>query len=130
MIFGTGVDIVDIERIEKLLTSNPRFLERCFTAKERSLFLDKGMKVETIAAGFAAKEAVSKALGTGIRGFNLEDIEVLRDSLGKPIVNLLGQAKDVASSKGVTRFELSLSHGRHQAIAFVIATCDDGKISG
>ncbi len=130
MIFGTGVDIVDIERIENIMRRNPRFIERCFTAKERSLFLEKGMKVETIAAGFAAKEAVAKALGTGIRGFNLEDIEVLRDSLGKPIVNLLGQAKEVASSRGVTRLELSLSHAKHQAIAFVIATCDDGKIGG
>lgn len=121
MIIGTGVDIVEIERIGKVLTGNPRFLERCFTAKERALFLDKGMKMETIAAGFAAKEAVSKALGTGIRGFNLEDVEILRDSLGKPIVNMLGQAKEIAHSKGVIRFELSLSHSKLQAIAFVIA---------
>ncbi|HAS74673.1 MAG TPA: DNA-binding protein, partial [Clostridiales bacterium UBA8960] len=81
----------------------------------------KGMKVETIAAGFAAKEAVSKALGTGIRGFNLADIEILRDSLGKPIVNMLGHAGEISFSKGIVRFELSLSHSSTNAIAFVIA---------
>ena len=79
------------------------------------------MKIETIAAGFAGKEAVSKALGTGIRGFNLVDIEILRDALGKPIVHLLGKAKDVAANKQIHRIELSLSHSDVQAIAFAIS---------
>lgn len=121
MVIGNGVDIIDIERIQKIITKNPRFLERNFTADEIELFRDKKMHPATIAAGFAAKEAVSKAMGTGIRGFNLIDIEVLRDSLGKPVVMLHGNAKNVATSKGIDTFELSLSHTDETAIAFVIS---------
>ena len=121
MVIGNGVDIVEIERISEIVKKNPRFLERCFTENERALFLEKGMKIETIAAGFAGKEAVSKALGTGIRGFNLVDIEILRDALGKPIVHLLGKAKDVAANKQIHRIELSLSHSDVQAIAFALS---------
>lgn len=121
MVIGNGVDIVEIERISDIVKKNPRFLERCFTENERALFLEKGMKIETIAAGFAGKEAVSKALGTGIRGFNLVDIEILRDALGKPIVHLLGKAKDVAANKQIHRIELSLSHSDVQAIAFALS---------
>ena len=121
MVIGNGVDILEISRIEKLISENPRFLERFFTTQERLLFQEKGLKVESIAANFAAKEAVSKAIGTGIRGFNLIDIEVLRDPLGKPIVNLIGNAKEIAMSRGIDRFEVSLSHSNTQAIAFVIA---------
>lgn len=121
MVIGNGVDIVEIERISEIVKKNPRFLERCFTENERALFLEKGMRIETIAAGFAGKEAVSKALGTGIRGFNLVDIEILRDALGKPIVHLLGKAKDVAANKQIHRIELSLSHSDVQAIAFALS---------
>lgn len=121
MVIGNGVDIVEIERISDIVKKNPRFLEKCFTENERALFLEKGMKIETIAAGFAGKEAVSKALGTGIRGFNLVDIEILRDALGKPIVHLLGKAKDVAANKQIHRIELSLSHSDVQAIAFALS---------
>lgn len=121
MVIGNGVDIIDIERVQKIITKNPRFIERNFTADEIELFRDKRMHPATIAAGFAAKEAVSKAMGTGIRGFNLIDIEVLRDPLGKPIVLLHGNAKNVAISKGIDTFELSLSHTDETAIAFVIS---------
>ena len=121
MVIGNGVDIVEIERISEIVKKNPRFLERCFTENERALFLEKGMKIETIAAGFAGKEAVSKALGTGIRGFNFVDIEILRDALGKPVVQLLGKARDVAINRQIYRIELSLSHSDHQAIAFAIS---------
>lgn len=121
MVIGNGVDIIDIERIRKILVKNPRFIERNFTVFERELFQIKNMHPATIAAGFAAKEAVSKAMGTGIRGFNFIDIEVLRDALGKPYVNLYGNAKEVAASKGIESFEISLSHTAETAIAFVIS---------
>lgn len=121
MIVGTGVDIVEVDRIKKIINDNPRFLERCFTALERALFQEKGMNVQTIAAGFAAKEAVSKALGTGIRGFNLIDIEILRDPLGKPVVNMIGNAKEISLTRGINHYEISLSHTATNAIAFVVA---------
>jgi holo-[acyl-carrier protein] synthase len=121
MVVGNGVDIIDIDRIRIIISKNPRFLERNFTIKERELFQEKKMHPATIAAGYAAKEAVAKAMGTGIRGFNLIDIEVLRDSLGKPFVILYENAKVVAASKGIDVFEISLSHTDGTAIAFAIA---------
>lgn len=121
MIFGNGVDLLEIERIKDLYEKNPRFLERFFTAGERALFESKMMNIETIAANFAAKEAVSKALGTGVRGFNLIDVEILRDDLGKPIVHLYNKAEILAESLGIDHIMLSISHTEKHAIAFAIA---------
>lgn len=121
MIFGNGVDIVEIKRIKEILDKNPRFLSRNFSEEENLLFQEKQMKIETIAAGFAAKEAISKAMGTGIRGFNLIDIVVLRNELGKPIVLLKGNAKKTADTLGITSIELSISHSNDYAVAFAIA---------
>lgn len=121
MIFGNGVDIVEISRIEEILKRKESFLERFFTAEERKLFEKKGFKTETIAANFAAKEAISKAFGTGIRGFRLDELEILREESGKPYVNLYGSAKALASELGIHAFIISLSHSKQNAIAFVIA---------
>lgn len=120
-IIGTGVDILEIERIEKIIKEKPRFLERFFTNEEQNFFTLRLMSVETIAAGFASKEAVVKAMGTGFRGFEMKDVEILRDSLGKPVVNLYGKAKEIASGLGIDQFQISISHSDHYAIAFVIA---------
>lgn len=122
MIKGNGVDIVDIERFRSIITEKPSFLRRFFTEGENQLFSMKNMKAETVAANFAAKEAVSKAMGTGVRGFNLIDIEILRDELGCPYVVLYNEAKTLAEKKGINSFFVSLSHSREQAIAFVIAS--------
>ena len=92
-ILGIGIDIIEIDRIEKVLKRTPRFLERNFTEKEIEYFKENNFRSESIAGNFAAKEAISKAIGTGIRGFNLKDIEVLRDHLGKPIVNKYNNLK-------------------------------------
>ncbi len=121
MIFGNGVDIVEIKRIKEILDKNPRFLSRNFSDEENLLFQEKQMKIETIAAGFAAKEAISKAMGTGIRGFNLIEIVILRNELGKPIVLLKGNAQKTADSLGISSIELSISHSNEYAIAFAIA---------
>lgn len=122
MILGNGVDIVEIERIESMIQGKKRFLEKIFTAKERALFEEKANKPETIAANFAAKEAVSKAFGTGIRGISFDEIEILRDELGKPYVNFYGNAKGFAEKMGVRKCHVSLSHSKENAIAFVILT--------
>ncbi|MBF4695348.1 holo-ACP synthase [Fusibacter ferrireducens] len=121
MIKGNGVDIVEIERFKKIVTEKPKFLKRFFTDSENELFEKKHMKAETVAGNFATKEAVSKAFGTGVRGFNLRDIEVLRDELGHPYVNLYDGAKEVAHQKGITTLMVSISHSSENAVAFVIA---------
>ncbi len=121
IIKGNGVDIVEIKRFRKIVEDKPKFLKRFFTASENEFFEKKQMKAETIAGNFATKEAVSKAFGTGVRGFNLVDIEVLRDELGHPYVNLYNGAKDIARQKGIETLMVSISHSNENAIAFVIA---------
>lgn len=117
--FECGVDVVRIDRIAKSI-QNPRFLERVFSAEEIEVFARKSMPVQSIAAAFSAKEAFSKALGTGVRGFSLPEVEILHDALGKPYFRLRGRAAARAAEKGLA-FSLSLSHTDEIAAAFVVA---------
>lgn len=119
MIVGIGNDIIEINRIEDAV-HKPGFLERYFTASEIELFNKRKMNVSTIAGNFAAKEAVSKVLGTGIRGFALTDIEVLRDELGKPFVNLYREAASLAEQLSITQLHVSISHSKEYATAFAL----------
>ncbi len=84
------------------------------------LFQSRGMKPQTVAANWAAKEAFSKAMGTGLRGFTLNEIAVLRDSLGAPFFKLSGRALAAAQNNNL-QFSVSLSHTAELALAFVIA---------
>lgn len=119
MIVGVGTDIIEVERIKIVVERTPSFLKKAFTDKEIEYFNSKKNRYESIAGTFASKEAVSKALNTGIRGFSLKDIEVLHDELGKPKINL--------SEKITQKFNLfnhnihvSISHTEANAIAFVV----------
>lgn len=116
-ILDIGVDIIEIERIKNLLESNPRFLDKIFTKNEIDYFESKGFKVETIAGNFAAKEAVSKSIGTGIRTFNFSDIEVLRNDLGKPIVKTYNNLKQICIDYNVLEIKVSISHCKEYAVA-------------
>ena len=93
MILGIGVDIIEIDRIEKAIKKQNKFLEKIFTNKEIEYFHNRKMNIEVIAGNFAAKDAISKALGTGFRGISFLDIEVLRDELGKPLFNIENKIK-------------------------------------
>lgn len=117
MQLSTGIDLVEIKRIKEILKS-PKFLTRFFSNKERELFIQRGYSPSVIAANFAAKEAFSKSLGTGIRGFSLKEISVLRDSLGAPYFELSHRAKEAARTK---QFSLSITHTDTTAAAVVIA---------
>lgn len=117
MISGIGCDLCEIARIKN---AGEAFLERCFTEKERALFEKKYRPYEAAAANFAAKESFSKALGTGMRGFSFADIEVLRDELGKPYINLYDGANDACKEAGITKIHVSLSHTDSLAMAYVI----------
>lgn len=119
MIIGIGTDIIEIERIGEAIKRNKHFLDKLFTENEMLLFKSKAMKTEVIAGNFAAKEAISKALGTGIRGFSFKDIEIIRDELGKPIAILNQEVEKIIGNK-MYNLNISISHDNSSAIAFAI----------
>ncbi len=118
MILGVGCDIIEISRIEKAIEKE-NFLTHCFTEREIEYFNMKHNRAESIAAGFAAKEAVSKALGTGISGFSLTDIEILHKENGRPYVNLTGGALKIADNLG-GKVSISMSHSKDIAMAYAV----------
>ena len=119
-LFSVGVDIIEIERIEAALRRHgERFLQRLYTPAEQAYCRGR---VPELAVRFAAKEAVSKALGTGLRGIAWREMEILGDERGKPVVHLHGLARARAEELGLTEFAVSLSHSQDYAVAFVLAT--------
>src|SRR5690554_4003012 len=111
-ILGLGLDVVEVERIRLALERRgERLVKRILTSEEQKDVGDPP-RVASVAARFAAKEAVAKAFGTGIRGFNFRDIEVQRDGLGAPGVRLHGGAASLARKVGVDRVWLSITHER------------------
>lgn len=119
MITGIGTDIIEISRIEKVIKRTSSFIEKSFTHNEIEYFKLKGLKANVIAGNFAAKEAISKAIGTGFRGFGLTDIEILRDELGKPIVNLSDKIYKLLD-KNDFNMHVSISHNKENAIAYAV----------
>lgn len=119
MILGIGTDIIEIDRINNAINNTPMFLEKTFTEKEIQEMTKNKLRVESVAGNFAVKEAVSKAIGTGIRGFSFKDIEVFRDELGKPIVNISDNIKILIKSNDYL-FNVSISHNKTTAVAFVV----------
>ena len=119
MIVGIGTDIIEIDRIEKVINRTSSFIEKSFTYNEIEYFKSKGLKGNVIAGNFAAKEAISKEMGTGFRGFGLKDIEVLRDDLGKPIVKLSDKIYELLDVKEFC-IHISISHSKENAIAYAV----------
>lgn len=117
MIIGVGTDIVEKSRIKKAC-ENPHFVQRYYTDAECALMKQRECRA---ASNFAAKEAVAKALGTGFRGFEPKEIEVLRDEIGKPYVVLHGDAKRVAGQLGVANIHVSISDTDSNTVAFAVA---------
>lgn len=123
---GVGVDMLEIERMERVLRRRPRFAQRVFTEEERAYCEKSARPAEHYAARFAAREAVLKALGTGFSGgIGLRDVSVSRDESGRPRVVLAGRAAEVARERGVREIALSISHTRDVAVANAIAVTDD-----
>jgi len=121
VIIGIGCDIVAVARIKRAIDNNPRFVEKLFTPGEIAYCSAKANYAQSYAARFAAKEAVMKALGTGWDGkVNWADIEVLTADSGCPYVNLSGGAKSLCEQRQVNNIQLSLSHEKEHALAFVI----------
>ena len=124
MSLSTGVDIVELDRIRQAIDRHgERFLARIYTAAELDRYRDR---LPELAVRLAAKEAVSKALGVGLRhisghGIGWQEVEVLSDPYGKPVLRLSGRAKALAEEQGLGDWAISLSHSREYAVAFVVA---------
>lgn len=117
--YKIGVDMTTVSRIEKS-SEKPNFLAHVFTQRELDAFYHRDKpKFASLAANFAAKEAFSKALGTGIRAFAFNDVEILRDELGAPYFNFYGKAAEIVSLGGYSA-QVSLSHEGDTAIAMVL----------
>lgn len=116
MILGIGNDLIEINRVEKACQKEA-FLSRIYTKKEIELYKDK---TASLAGNFAVKEAVSKTFGTGFRGFEPRDIEVLRDESGKPYVVLYGGAKDMCQKLGGSKIFVSISNTKEYVMAVAV----------
>lgn len=113
---GIGNDIIEISRIEKAI-SKENFVKKVYTEKELEYIKARGNRAETYAGKFSAKEAVSKALGTGVRNFNINDIEILNNELGKPYIVFRNNIADF-NKKFVV--DISISHCKEYASAVAV----------
>ena len=120
MICGIGTDIAEVKRFEKWLR-NPDMIERFFNEKERSSAKSESARCQHYAVRFAAKEAFSKALGTGISGFSLKEVYITNNSEGAPLLNIEGAALSLMKERlGDCKAFVSLSHEKEYALAFVV----------
>ena len=120
MIVGIGNDIIEIERIEKAI-SKEGFKDKIYTQRELENIKKRGNRAETYAGVFSAKEAISKAIGTGVREFSLTNLEILNDDLGKHYVVVSEKLdKIIKSKKEDYQIEISISHSKKYAIAMAI----------
>ena len=124
MIHGTGIDLVDIARFERSVARTPKLLQRLFTESEQRL------RLHSLAARFAAKEALIKALG-GSDGVHWTEIEIGAEPSGKPLFLLSGSTAAVVAERGITTLHLSMTHDAGLAMAYVIAEGEDrGGVRG
>lgn len=122
MIIGCGIDLVKIERIEKIIKRwGDNLTSRMFTLLEREYCKKrKSNKYQSYAGKFAAKEALLKALGLGLIGVNWTEIEISNNELGQPIIKTSGKLNIIVSKKGVSKYFLTISHTKDYAVAEVI----------
>ncbi len=120
MVLKTGVDIIEIQRIQSAVDRyGERFLKRIFTDLE---LFECRSRADALAVRFAAKEAASKALGTGIGPIRWRDVETLHKWSGEPYLVLHGAAEEIAGRQGLTEWAVSLSHSQENAVAVVVAS--------
>ncbi|GAW92521.1 holo-ACP synthase [Calderihabitans maritimus] len=128
MIRGIGIDIVEIARIERACRRwEEKFRERLYTDAEWAYCTSRAQPYAAMAARFAAKEAVMKALGVGVGKIGWREIEISREEYGRPRVRLYGKARDLARRQGITEIWISLSHCRDYASACAVAEGGSGR---
>jgi holo-[acyl-carrier protein] synthase len=121
VIKGVGVDAVDIERFRASLARTPSMRERLFTAEELAYVAPKVDPAPSLAARFAAREAVMKAMGVGLGAFGFHEVWVTRAASGAPSLAVTGRALELAVDRGITKWHLSITHSGLVAIATVVA---------
>jgi len=121
VIRGIGVDAVDIERFRTSLERTPTMRRRLFTAEELAYVEPKADPVPSLAARFAAREAVMKAMGLGLGAFGFHEVWVTRAASGAPSLAITGRALELAVDRGITVWHLSITHSDTIAIAYVVA---------
>ena len=120
MIYGIGIDIIEVERVKKQLIRNKGLREKIFTEEEITYCESKRYSYRYYAARFAAKEAFFKALGTGWRyGFEFKEIEIINNELGKPEIFTFGKIKKFIKEKKISNIHISISHIKSVATAYV-----------
>lgn len=120
MIVGIGNDIIEIERVEKAI-STEGFKAKVYTQREIENIIKRGNRTESYAGIFSAKEAISKAIGTGVREFSLTDLEILNDDLGKPYVIVSDKLNKIIQRKKENyQIEIAISHSKKYATAMAI----------
>jgi holo-[acyl-carrier protein] synthase len=121
-VLGLGVDIVEVDRIERAIARwGDTFVKRVYTPREIDRAASPVAVGQRLAARFAAKEAVMKALGVGWREMAWRDIEITNDALGRPIVHLHGAAQRIADARGISSVLVALSHTHDHAVANAVA---------
>jgi holo-[acyl-carrier protein] synthase len=124
MLLRTGIDLIEVSRLENLSEQiRPRFLRRVFTDQELQ---ETESSPTSLAGRFAAKEAVAKALGTGIGEVSWQDIEIHRGSSGEPCLELHGRASELAKELCLTSWSISISHTQTHAVAMAVALSENG----
>jgi holo-[acyl-carrier protein] synthase len=124
---GLGVDIIEIERMRKVLKRTPSFRERAFSETEKAYCDARALPEVHYALRFAAKEAVLKALGTGFGGVGALDVEVVNDEKGRPHAVLHGKAKQIADEQGIVEMHLSLSYTHDLGVANAVAIKEEDR---
>lgn len=120
MSIRVGTDIMEIDRFRKVLARRPGLKQKLFSDGELAYCESKADPTPHLAARFCAKEAVSKALGTGVRGFSMSEVEVVRDGFGRPSIELHGRALKLADTVAARSLEVSISHSKLFALAVVV----------
>ena len=123
MIFGTGLDIIEVDRIKNSIEKfSPKFEQRVFTSSEIRYCKSQGDPAKHFAARFAVKEAVSKCLGTGITGaLGFQDMEITHKDTGQPVLTMIGKGKELFQKLKLKSIHISISHDNTHAIAHAIA---------
>jgi holo-[acyl-carrier protein] synthase len=122
VIRGIGIDAVDIDRFRRSLARTPSMQDRIFTERELAYVAPKADPVPSLAARFASREAVMKAMGLGLGAFGFHDVWVDHRDTGEPHLHVTGRALELASERGITTWHLSITHTDLVAIAYVVAS--------